>query len=506
MKKIYFFVSIIPFITACHSLSIQKSLKTLEKPQKIIDHSYFQSQADWYYIKGERESTQDLYSQAIGSFNKALIYYPNSFYLHFRLMDEYLKAGSYLQAFKQCSTLLEKQPGNIALHLKMGTIYEKNQLYKKALFEYNWVLKKKPYHIGALYKKAILHIQKKEFSLARPVLMILSRIGEVNLHKIHYFLGRIDKRTGQVQKALFHLKKSLHLQPDFIPAALELFSLYQEAAQKDQALRVLEEFQKNAGFYPQISLALFHFHVQRGNWDKAIEYLQPFSEADPGNWIIQTRLAWVWGQKQKYEKAISIIKKIVSAYPRVSSQVYTLYASFFEQKKDFSKALDVLSKASEVFPMDTEVLFYIGFVYDQMGQTDQAVKWMKAVLDIDTNHVDALNYLAFVYAELDENLELAEQMVEKALSLSPNDSYILDTVGWVFFKRGKAKEALKYLKLAYQNNNSEGLIAEHLAEVYYHLNMIDKSIALYKKAIGLETNEHKRKKLQKKLLSIQLAV
>ena len=506
MKKIYFFLLIVPFITACHSLSIRQSVKTLEKPQEIIDHSYFQSQADWYYIKGEQESNQGFHSQAIGSFNQALIYHPQSFHLRFRLMDEYLKAGLYLQAFKQSNTLLKKQPHNIVLHLKMGEMYEKNQLYKKALAEYDWVLKRNPYHIEALYQKAVLLIQKGEFSQARPIFMVLSRIGEDNLHKIHYFLGRIGKWAGQTQESLFHLKKSLHLQPNFIPPVLELFSLYQKAGQKNQAIQVLEEFQENAGFYPQVSLALFRFYVQQSNWDKAIEYLQPFSEVDPKNWVIQSRLAWVWGQKGEYEKAIAIVKEIVSAYPRVSSQVYTLYASFFERKKDFSAALDVLSKASEIFPTDTEVLFYTGFVYDQLGQTAQAIKWMKTVLNIDINHVNALNHLAFVYAELNENLESAERMVKKALFLSPNDSYVLDTAGWVFFKRGKAKEALRYLEIAYQNNNSEGLIAEHLAEVYYHLNMIDKSIALYKKAIGLETNENKRKKLQKKLLSIQSAV
>ena len=68
------------------------------------------------------------------------------------------------------------------------------------------------------------------------------------------------------------------------------------------------------------------------------------------------------------------------------------------------------------------------------------------------------------------------------------------------------EQALKYLIQAYQNNPSMGGIAEHLAEVYYHLNMLDKSIALYKKAIGLETNEHKRKTLEKKLLSLQMEV
>ena len=506
MRKIYFFLLIIPFITACHSLSIQKSEKTLEKFQKTIDNSYFQSQADWFYIKGEQKSTQGFYHQAIDSFKQALIYHPNSFSMHFRLIDEYLQAGLYLQAFKQCNTLLIQQPDNIKLHLKMGRIYEQNQLYKKALVEYNWVLEKNVYHIEALYQKAVLHIKKKEFSLARPALITLSQIGEDNLHKIHYLLAQVSKKENQMQKALFYFKKAIDFQPDFLPPTLGLFSFYHKSGQINKAIHILEEFQKNAGFSPQISLVLFHFHHQQKNWDKAIKYLQSFSEANPDNWLIQIQLARIWSQKAEYGKAIAIIKNILSVYPRVSSQVYTLYASFFEQQRDFSKALDVLLKASRIFPADTEVLFYKGFVYDQLGQTDQAIKLMKTVLKIDTNHVNALNYLAFVYAELNKNLESAEQMATRALSFSPNDSYILDTAGWVLFKRGKTEEALKHLERAYQSNTAEGLIAEHLAEVYYHLNMIDKSIALYKKAIGLETNEHRRKKLEKKLLSIQLDV
>ena len=507
MKKIYFFLSAVPFITACHSLSIQKSVKNLEKPQELIDHSYFQSQADLYYIKGERESNEGFYLKAVGLFNQALIYHPDSFYLHSRLMDEYLKAGLYLQAFKQCNTLLKRQPNNMVLHLKLAKIYEKNQMYNKAVSKYDWILNKKPYHIEALYRKAVLHIQKGEFLPARPLFKTLSQIEEgANLYKIHYFLGQINKKIGKNQKALFHFKKSLRLQPEFMLPALELFFFYQTTNQKNKAFRILEDFQKVAGFHPQVSMSLFHFHVQQGNWDKAIEYLQPFADADPGNWIVQTQMAWIWGQKEEYEKAISIIERTVLLHPRVSSQIYTLYAGFLEQTKAFSKALDVLLKASEIFPKDTEILFYTGVIYDRLGRTDQTIKWMKQVLSVDTDHVEALNHLAFVYAELNKNLESAERMAVKALSLLPDDSYILDTAGWVFFKRGKPTEALKYLERAYRNNNSEGLIAEHLAEVYYYLNMVDKSIALYKKAIGLETNEDKKKELQEKLLSIQLAV
>ena len=520
MKKYAFFLSCIPFITACHSLSLQKSEKkretahsflsrngdflkkqgALKQFQEVIDHSYLQSQADWHYIKGERKSIQGFYHQAIGLFKSALIYLPDSFSLRLRLTDEYLNAGLYLQAFKQCNILLEKRPDSINVHLRIGKIYLENQMYKKALGEYKWVLNKNPRHIEALYAQAWMYMKQEKFSAARPNLVILSRIGEDNLDTVHYFLGLVRKKEGRLGKALFHFEKALHFQPRFMLPYLELSALYQEKGQTNEAIHVLEKLQKNTGFYSPLSLFLFYFYAQQKNRSKVTRYLQFISEKQMDNWLAHIQWALTGGQK---DEVIAAIEKFLSAKPRLSTRLYILYAFFLEKKQDFSKALNVLLKASEIFPTDTDILFYKGFLYDQLGQTNEAIKQMKAVLELNTSHVDALNHLAFTYAELNKNLELAERMAIKALSFSPNDSYVLDTAGWVFFKRGKSKEALQYLERAYRNNTSEGVIAGHLAEVYYHLNMIDKSIVLYKKAIGLETDEHKRKKLEKKLLSIQ---
>ena len=506
MRKIYLFLSAIPFITACHSLSIKKPVESEVHFQNTVDHLYMQSQAKWHYIKGERASAKSLHYQAIKSFKEALIYHPQSFNLNFRLTEEYLQSGLYLQAFKQCNALLKKNPSNINLRLQKGRIYERNQLYGKALTEYDRILKNTPYHIKTLYKKALLHIKRGELSSARPLLTILSQVEESNLHKIYYLLAQIDKKKGKPKKALFYLKRSLYFQPDFMPSALEMFYLYRHQKREDKAVQILEDFHKNTGFYSRVSFVLLNFYIQKGNWDQAIKHLQILSKKYPENGLIQVQLAGMWGQKKDYEKAIAVIEKFLLTRPRVSSKIYTLYVSFLEQTKAFPKALDVLLKASRIFPENADILFYKGFVYDQLGQTEQAIKQMKKVLEINTNHINALNHLAFVYAELNKNLDTAEQMAIKALSLSPDDSSILDTAGWVLFKKGKTKQALKYLEQAYQNNTSEGLIAEHLAEVYYHLNMIDKSIVLYKKAIGLETDEYRRKKLEKKLLSIQLDV
>lgn len=260
MKKWYFFVFLLHFITACHSLSDKTPSKTTEVLRKTIDKAYLRSQANWFYIKAEQKSHQGFYEQAIVSFKNVLVYHPNSFVIQFRIIDEYLKAGAYLKAFTQTKYLLKKYPNNIDLHVKLGSIYTKNKLYQKALSEYSWVLTKNKHHKVALYQKALVHLLLKEILLARPLLITLSKIEEENLHKIHYLLGQIGKQNNQTEKFVFHLKKAIALKPYFQVLVLELFTFYQKRGQKNKAIRVLEDFLQQGGTFSLIPKILLNYY------------------------------------------------------------------------------------------------------------------------------------------------------------------------------------------------------------------------------------------------------
>ena len=502
MRKTYFFLIAVPFLTACHSLSDSSAIKSVKKPPIVIDQEHLRAEADIHYIKGERKAKMGLSQEAVYFFKQALVYDPRSFFLRSRLLEEYLRAGRYLEAFKQCIYLLEKKPDNPALRLKMGKIYENTGLYKKALAQYDRILQKNPYHTSALYRKAFLHIQRGNFSPARKALRILSQKAVKNLPQIHYLLAQVEKHIGREKQFVFHLQKALSFDPAFPAPAWDLFAFYQDLRNKPKAVSVLEELQKNIGFSPELSLTLFVLRAQEKHWLRAEPHLRNLMSVDRESWRIPLQTAWLLGREKKYNKALLVTEGLLRAFPRVSPQVYILRAGLYEQKKQPSKALQTLSKALPLFPRSEEIWFHKARIHDNLGQVEEAVNSLKKTLLLNAQYVDALNHLAFLYAEQDQNLKTAEQMALKALSLSPADAYVLDTAGWVLFKRGKAQQALQYLTQAYEKKPSEGLIVEHLAELYFHLNMLDKSVALYKEAIKLETNEQKKEQLKKKLLSI----
>jgi Flp pilus assembly protein TadD len=93
-------------------------------------------------------------------------------------------------------------------------------------------------------------------------------------------------------------------------------------------------------------------------------------------------------------------------------------------------------------------------------------------------------------------------MARRALSLQPNDGYIMDTAGWVLFKKGAVGEAIRLLEAAYQLQPEESVIAEHLADAYYHSQMPEKAKKLYMRAVEHESNVATVEKIRTKISNI----
>ncbi|NJL23824.1 MAG: tetratricopeptide repeat protein [Calothrix sp. SM1_5_4] len=116
-----------------------------------------------------------------------------------------------------------------------------------------------------------------------------------------------------------------------------------------------------------------------------------------------------------------------------------------------------------------------------MGNTKGTIAEMNKVLELDKDHVQALNYLAYTYAEMGSNLEEAFEFANRALKLQPQDGYILDTLGWIHFKRGEIESAIKYLEAAFKIRPDEAIIAEHLGDAYLRHQMWQKAQTMYQR-------------------------
>jgi Flp pilus assembly protein TadD len=126
---------------------------------------------------------------------------------------------------------------------------------------------------------------------------------------------------------------------------------------------------------------------------------------------------------------------------------------------------------------------------------------MRKVIELDETHAEALNYLGYTYAELGINLDEAEDLINRALSYKPDDGFILDSLGWVYYMKGRFEEAVTYLEKATGFVQDDPTILEHLGDAYMKIENEVKALEAYQKA--LQHKETDKDTLEKKIEEIK---
>ena len=127
---------------------------------------------------------------------------------------------------------------------------------------------------------------------------------------------------------------------------------------------------------------------------------------------------------------------------------------------------------------------------------------MEQVLKIDPNHAEALNFIGYSYADRGIHLKEAERMIRRALKISPGSGFIIDSLGWLYFRQNKLDLAVKYLKEAAELLPGDATVAEHLGDAYVKAGRFREALEAYARALELTPDSASLKKkiqdLQKK--------
>ena len=305
-------------------------------------------------------------------------------------------------------------------------------------------------------------------------------------------------------------KKSLYSQLKQIQSfgALDDFEAFQlavllvERKQYDLATSFFIDLLQKKQFTSSAYYFLGFIYEQKKNITQAEKYYRQVRFPDEYFFNARVRLAWLLKEKQKWPEALAIMKDLHSQFEK-TPRSFLVYARFLKEENYSSEALEILSQAEVLFPTHLNILFFKGFYLGETGHISESVEIMKKILKINPNHVRSLNFLAYTYAEGNGSLNTAEKMARKALLLSPKSGYILDTLGWVLYKKGHWKEALLHLNQAFYISRKESVIAEHLGEVYQRLKKFKKSAFYFKKAAELEQDNSKRESLEKRIALVQ---
>lgn len=291
---------------------------------------------------------------------------------------------------------------------------------------------------------------------------------------------------------------------------LQLIQVYVDAKRFDDALYLLDGMLKAASDNPDLrhlkGFCLFGLK-------RHAEALPEFRKVAPTSRFYQdamVHIAFILQEQGKSQQAIDHLQAMTSDNPENAEIKYYL-ASICEESGRYAEAESYLKQALEKEPDNSRYLFRLGVVYDKQKNKAASIDAMRRVIALDPKNASALNYLGYTYADMGQNLDEAERLVLEALKHQPNDGFITDSLGWVYFQKGDYPKALHYLKRASEIVPDDPVILEHVGDAYLKLNDRVNALKYYQKAMSRREKEkapdaekaRERETLKKKILQLK---
>jgi tetratricopeptide (TPR) repeat protein len=368
-----------------------------------------------------------------------------------------------VRAYRQA---MDARPGFSQAAMALGFLYEQKNQVKEALQVYQ-ELYDQTQDTGAANRIATLHLKAEKYDQAVPFLEAVSAADPEDLNA-RVKLGLVQMELKRYEKAIAIFKEILAKQPDSDRIHYYLGSLYEETKRADDAIAELKLIKPDSKLYGDAALHVAYLMKQGGSAEGARRYIDDAIEKSPRN-----------------------------------PSFYIFRASLDEDAKNVAGAVDVLKGAVARFPEDEKLRYYLGSLYDRMGQTDRGLEQMEAILTVNPQNVDALNYIGYTWTTQGVRLSDAEKMLRQAMKLRPNNGFIQDSWGWYLLVRGRVSEAVVELEKAAKLKPNESVILEHLADAYTRANLRQKAQQRYRDAARFAEDDAARKKIEDKLQTLR---
>lgn len=464
----------------------------------------------------------DNITKAIELLEKSLIYHPAYIDTHLLLGSLYVKLREFDNAIKEFTYIIQSDPKRLEPYLYLSLLYRDKKDYARAISSLKDFLKFDPNNIMAHYYMAKIYTEMNLYAEAESWLkkaLDIKPLFESALIDLA-LLYDMQKKNNEVIEIY---KKLIKANPFGMEARFKLgktyleLNRYKEAESEFNTIIKLDSTNLDARF----SLGLVYFFEGK-DFDKAIEEFLIVLNEDPHNDRVRYFLASSYEEKKKYghafkefnkippgsklyesarihmgiilkdanriDDAINLTEKALENKSN-SDELLGFLASLHEENHDEKTAEEILHRGLILSPRSVDLHYRLGVIYENTGRHEQSIKEMEEVLKIDPDNAEALNFIGYSYADRGVKLDEAERMIRRALELKPENGFITDSLGWVYFKLNKTNLAIRYLEKATSIIPDDPTIAEHLGDAYEKGGLLQKALMIYRKALKLKPKD-----------------
>ncbi len=418
---------------------------------------------------------------------------PNNVILHNLLGQAYLKKNELENAKASFSRALEAKPDHLPARISLARIAYSQGDKKNGTREYQYILRKDPNNETVMMDLA--KISQKENNID-DMLTWLNKARRSNKSSIasRIILNRYYSRINEVDKALLISNELVDIQPQNI----QILKLHADNLLKSndlsQAIRI---YKKIVELSPDSAQAYYWLASSQFLWKDYKNARKNFTQViaiEPEHIISRNAIIKIDLIFKKYDSALSQVNELIEIKTDVSlsyetkGDILMMSSMPVEAINSYKKALSLqknnyllvakiakayaltnqLEQAAKTFeiwieshPENTKIRMMLAVLYQQSKQIQKAKIHYEFIIKKNPDNLSAINNLAIIYASLND--PKAFEYAEIAYSLAPENSNVLDTLGWLLLNNGEHKRALKLLKEGIDSNPSDFDLRYHYA-------------------------------------------
>ncbi len=408
------------------------------------------------YLAGTYEQ-MNRFDLAVESYRKAIELAPENIRLKKAYAASLLRAGKADEAMKAYKEVAEADPRDYEAYLRLSQIYRQRGKLDKAREALDSALEMAPGNLEVLYTNVgLLEAEGKIDDAIDALKEILD-----STQRITYSKGEKSNR------AIFLERLGL---------LYRLAGRYEEAV---ATFRELEELDPESA--PRVAAQITDTYRQSKEFDKAFEVISQARQKYPDDDLVGILYATVLADLGKADEAVKVVRKLTK--DKKDRDSLLTQAQIYEKVKRYDLMADALEKALKLSKTDEEkaaVLFMRGAMYERQKRTKEAEAAFREVLRLTPDNASAMNYLGYMFADLNIKLEEAHKLISKALEYEPNNGAFLDSMGWVYYRMNRLEEAEKYLRQAVEKVSGDPIVHDHLGDVYFKRGKLREAVAQWK--------------------------
>lgn len=266
-------------------------------------------------------------------------------------------------------------------------------------------------------------------------------------------------------------------------ALLMLGETYIVANQFNKAEEVIKKAIKFEASADKASYYLGQMSEYNNKNTDAIGWYENVSEISEYHIPAYLRAAYLYSVDGNYDKALNTLQNSSPLTFSDQKQILLTEIDVLIDAQQYDQALTNSNDALSILTDDVDFLYARSVVYGLMQQPVEAEKDLRSILAIEPNNANALNALGFTLANQPARINEAKPLLEKAISLNPDNPAFMDSMGWLLFKLGKTEESIQMLTNAYKLSG-DNEIAAHLGEVLWASGQKDAAKAIWSKALS----------------------